>query len=88
MPLILFEAQDKVSLALRKEMLRRRGLIVEPRVRLAGVDMPQSLDDALRAHLEEVTLPPVEAPEQGGMSVERTAQLSHSSPRKIWKLPP
>jgi 4-hydroxy-tetrahydrodipicolinate synthase len=51
MPLVLFEAQEKISLALRKEILRRRGLITESAVRPPGVAMPESLVPALEAHL-------------------------------------
>lgn len=51
LPLVLFEAQDKVSLALRKEILRRRGIIAESGVRPPGVPMPASLNKALDAHL-------------------------------------
>jgi len=43
LPLILFEAQDKVSLAVRKEILRRRGVIVEAGVWMPGVVMPVAL---------------------------------------------
>jgi 4-hydroxy-tetrahydrodipicolinate synthase len=54
MPLVLFEAQEKVSLALRKEILRRRGLIAESAVRPPGLAMPASLIPALEAHLGTV----------------------------------
>ena len=51
MPLVLFESQDKISLALRKEILRRRGLIREAAVRLPGLAMPDSMRQVLDAHL-------------------------------------
>ena len=54
MPLVLFEAQDKVSLALRKEILRRRGFIDEAGVRPPGAPMPESLYGSLDAHLSAV----------------------------------
>ncbi len=57
LPLILFEAQDKVSLAVRKEILRRRGVINEAGVRMPGVVMPAALHNALDAHLAAVHLP-------------------------------
>jgi len=60
MPLVLFEAQDKVSLGLRKELLRRRGLIFEGQVRPPGLAMPESLYATLDAHLSTVTLPPIQ----------------------------
>jgi 4-hydroxy-tetrahydrodipicolinate synthase len=54
MPLVIYEAQDKIGLALRKEILRRRGLIAEASVRLPGVPAPASALQALEAHLEAV----------------------------------
>ncbi len=52
LPLLLCEAQDKVSLAIRKEILRRRGVIADAAVRPPGVAMPASLRVALDAHLD------------------------------------
>lgn len=57
LPLVLFEAQEKVSLALRKEILRRRGIIAEACVRPPGAGMPAALSSALDAHLCAVSLP-------------------------------
>ncbi|HEX6508517.1 MAG TPA: dihydrodipicolinate synthase family protein [Chloroflexota bacterium] len=57
LPLVLFEAQEKISLALRKEILRRRGAIREAAVRPPGVPMPPSLAPILDAHLAAVPLP-------------------------------
>ena len=54
LPLLLCEAQDKVSLAVRKEILRRRGVIADAAVRPPGVAMPTSLRVALDAHLDAV----------------------------------
>jgi len=52
LPLLLCEAQDKVSLAVRKEILRRRGVIADAAVRPPGVALPASLSVALDAHLD------------------------------------
>ncbi len=57
LPLILFEAQDKVSLAVRKEILRRRGVIAEAGVRMPGAPMPEALRRALDAHLDAAPVP-------------------------------
>ncbi len=57
LPLVLFESQDRVSLALRKEILRRRGLIAEAHVRAPGLAMPAALYPALDAHLAAVAMP-------------------------------
>ena len=50
LPLIRYEAQAGIDLALRKEILYRRGLIASPTVRAPGV----GLDDATRAELDEL----------------------------------
>jgi 4-hydroxy-tetrahydrodipicolinate synthase len=57
LPLVLFEAQEKISLALRKEILRRRGAIREASVRSPGAPMPPSMLPVLDAHLKAVNLP-------------------------------
>jgi 4-hydroxy-tetrahydrodipicolinate synthase len=49
LPLLLFEAQPKVGLAIRKEILHRCGLIDHPAVRDPG----SALDDLTRAALDE-----------------------------------
>jgi len=54
MPLLIYEFQDKIGLALRKEILRRRGLITEASVRTPGVQAPSSALKALDAHLRAV----------------------------------
>ncbi len=56
LPLVLFEAQEKISLAVRKELLRRRGAIRESRVRPPGAPMPPTMATALDAHLSAVNL--------------------------------
>jgi 4-hydroxy-tetrahydrodipicolinate synthase len=57
LPLLLCEAQEKVSLAIRKEILRRRGIIAEAHVRPPGLVMPDMLNAALDAHLSAMPLP-------------------------------
>ncbi len=47
---------DKVSLALRKELLRRRGLIAEAHMRAPDLAMPASLYRALDSHLGAVDM--------------------------------
>lgn len=51
LPLVVYEAQDKISLAVRKEILRRRGIIAGSRVRPPGLGLPSSTRAALDAHL-------------------------------------
>ena len=52
LPLITFEQQVGIALAIRKECLRRRGLIAESAVRPPGRSLPQSLVPVLSAHLD------------------------------------
>ncbi len=54
LPLVNFEAQPGVGLALRKEVLRRRGIISESIVRPPAPKLPQALADLIDAHLEAV----------------------------------
>ena len=54
LPLVNFEAQPGVGLALRKEVLRRRGIISESVVRPPAPKLPQALADLIDAHLEAV----------------------------------
>ena len=51
LPLVNFEAQPGVGLALRKEILRRRGVIREALVRAPAPTLPARLDALLGAHL-------------------------------------
>jgi 4-hydroxy-tetrahydrodipicolinate synthase len=51
-PLINFEQQPRIGLGIRKEALRRRGLIRDAAVRAPGVGMPSALSDQLDRHLE------------------------------------
>lgn len=54
LPLITFEQQAGVALAIRKECLRRRGLIAESAVRPPARTLPESLMPLLAAHLAAV----------------------------------
>lgn len=53
LPLINFEQQAKVALAIRKECLRERGLIKDSGVRAPAAGFPESLRDAMHTHLSE-----------------------------------
>jgi 4-hydroxy-tetrahydrodipicolinate synthase len=53
MPLINFEQQAKVALAIRKECLRERGLIKDPGVRPPASGFPESLRFSMATHLAE-----------------------------------
>lgn len=52
MPLVNFEQQAKVALAIRKECLRLRGLMIESSVRPPAASMPEALMGQLRRHLK------------------------------------
>lgn len=52
LPLVLCEAQMPISLAVRKEILRRRGLIETARLRPPGVGLPDVVARALDEHLQ------------------------------------
>lgn len=54
LPLANFEAQASVGLALRKEALRRRGLILDAGVRPPAVGLPEDLVPQLERHLAEL----------------------------------
>lgn len=54
LPLINFEAQARIGLAVRKEALRRRGLIGESGVRPPAAGMPAALGPQLDRHLAAV----------------------------------
>ncbi|WP_347110076.1 dihydrodipicolinate synthase family protein [Paenarthrobacter sp. S56] len=53
LPLINFEQQAKVALAIRKECLRERGLIKDPGVRLPAAAFPEALRKTMAVHLKE-----------------------------------
>ncbi|GDY32713.1 dihydrodipicolinate synthase family protein [Gandjariella thermophila] len=52
LPLVNFEAQAGIGLAIRKESLRRRGLLMDSGVRPPAPAMPAALADQLGRHLE------------------------------------
>lgn len=54
LPIANFEAQVGVQLALRKEILRRRGLIDEAVIRKPGRTLPASLEPLIQPHLDAV----------------------------------
>ena len=54
LPLVNFEQQAKVALAIRKECLRQRGLIMESSVRPPATSMPEALVEQARRHLAAV----------------------------------
>lgn len=54
LPLINFEGQAGVGLAIRKEVLRRRGLIADASVRPPGAPLPAALRPLLEQHIEAV----------------------------------
>ncbi|WP_226081556.1 dihydrodipicolinate synthase family protein [Mycetocola spongiae] len=53
LPLINFEQQPGVALALRKECLRQRGWILDSGVRTPAAPFPEALHAAMRLHLDE-----------------------------------
>ena len=54
LPLVNFEQQVRIALAVRKEALRRRGLIVESAARPPAASFPASLSEQLDRHLAAV----------------------------------
>ena len=54
LPLVNFEQQSGIALAIRKECLRQRGLILESSVRPPANPLPGVLLDQLRRHLDAV----------------------------------
>ncbi|SFS95856.1 dihydrodipicolinate synthase family protein [Saccharopolyspora flava] len=54
LPLVNFEAQARIGLAIRKEALRRRGLISDSGVRAPAPGMPETLDKQLDRHVAAV----------------------------------
>jgi 4-hydroxy-tetrahydrodipicolinate synthase len=54
LPLVNFEQQVRIALAVRKEALRRRGLVVESAVRPPAASFPASLSAQLDRHLAAV----------------------------------
>jgi 4-hydroxy-tetrahydrodipicolinate synthase len=62
LPLVNFEQQPGIALAIRKEALRRRGLLLESAVRPPGKSMPDILVPQLDTHLKHC------APSRTGVS--------------------
>lgn len=70
LPLVNFEAQPGVGLALRKEILRRRGVILEALVRAPSPMLPARLAGLLDAHLTAIdTLKAAAAPASAATAV-------------------
>ncbi|MCT9868623.1 dihydrodipicolinate synthase family protein [Paenarthrobacter aurescens] len=53
LPLINFEQQAKVALAIRKECLRERGIIKDSGVRVPAAGFPENLRNSMATHLRE-----------------------------------
>jgi 4-hydroxy-tetrahydrodipicolinate synthase len=51
LPLATFEGQPRVGLSIRKELLRRRGVLATGRVRPPAMALPQALVPLIEAHL-------------------------------------
>ncbi|YCK80913.1 dihydrodipicolinate synthase family protein [Arthrobacter sp. D3-18] len=56
LPLINFEQQAKVALAIRKECLRERGLIKDSGVRVPAAGFPENLRNSMEIHLREAAV--------------------------------
>ncbi|MFF1883517.1 dihydrodipicolinate synthase family protein [Pseudarthrobacter sp. NPDC058196] len=56
LPLINFEQQAKVALAIRKECLRERGWIKDPGVRAPAAGFPENLRHPMEVHLREAAI--------------------------------
>lgn len=56
LPLITFEQQAGIALAIRKECLRRRGLIAESAVRPPARSLPEALAPVLGAHIDALAV--------------------------------
>jgi 4-hydroxy-tetrahydrodipicolinate synthase len=54
LPLVNFEAQPRVGLALRKEILRRRGIFASSAVRPPAKSVPPVLLEQMARHLDAV----------------------------------
>jgi 4-hydroxy-tetrahydrodipicolinate synthase len=54
LPLVNFEQQAKIALAIRKECLRRRGFFLKSSVRPPTASLPESLHEQLNRHLAAV----------------------------------
>ncbi|MDA8312427.1 MAG: dihydrodipicolinate synthase family protein [Actinomycetota bacterium] len=70
LPLVCFEQQPGIGLGIRKEALRRRGLLREALVRAPGTPMPKELSGQLDRHMEAASsaaLGPARPPARGTM---------------------
>jgi 4-hydroxy-tetrahydrodipicolinate synthase len=56
LPLVNFEGQPGVGLALRKEILHRRGVLADPAVRPPAKQLPPQLRELVTAHLDGIRL--------------------------------
>ncbi|MGY1703618.1 dihydrodipicolinate synthase family protein [Geodermatophilus sp. SYSU D00697] len=54
LPLVNFEQQVRIALAVRKECLRRRGLVADAAVRPPAAGFPEALREQLARHLDAV----------------------------------
>jgi 4-hydroxy-tetrahydrodipicolinate synthase len=69
LPLVNFEAQPRIGLALRKEILRRRGVFASGAVRPPAPGLPARLTETMTAHLDAVatlTTPTTKTPTTRG----------------------
>jgi 4-hydroxy-tetrahydrodipicolinate synthase len=76
LPLVNFEQQPRIALALRKDLFARRGLFAERSVRPPALPFPEQLDRLARRHLEHaealtVRLAARPAPEPHAQEEER-----------------
>jgi 4-hydroxy-tetrahydrodipicolinate synthase len=56
MPLAVFEQQDGLALGIRKELLRRRGIIADAHARQPATPFPAALEELLASHLAAADL--------------------------------
>lgn len=54
LPLANFEGQPGIGLALRKEILRRRGVIADAAVRPPALPLPRELEPLISGHLDQI----------------------------------
>lgn len=73
LPLINFEQQAKIALAVRKECFVERGLIKDGGVRAPAAAFPEVLREAMLTHLDEAA--------RALDAAERTGSLAHSTGR-------
>ncbi len=66
LPLINFEQQARVALAVRKECLRERGLIKDSGVRPPAAGFPENLRLSMATHLAEAAAARIARPARNG----------------------